>query len=318
MSDYFTKVAMKALNAAPVVRPRLPSWFGSPGAGRGDVVEPDSGIDEQVGIQPRHLDRRAVPADRPADPELTSPLTHVNPSKPVEDAIAYPPVSEPGTQSDGGGILRRARPATAAPALETQTVASVSDRLLPGPHASLESPLAATTSAKPVLPDLNQHVSSLRPVGRQQADVSRRHTALPPSHASPRAEVTHAARRSVARAEPELPRETHWPHSALPAPISTASLNEQAEGITSFAEEPTADRVETVLGLPFRQAWLPVSGIARPAWAETVPPAVHVTIGRIEVRATPAPQPPRSERPKTQSPSRLEQYLKSRAGGARE
>jgi hypothetical protein len=52
----------------------------------------------------------------------------------------------------------------------------------------------------------------------------------------------------------------------------------------------------------------------------TAPPAVHVTIGRIEVRATPA-APPATPRPQAQAPvpapMSLEEHLRQRTGGRR-
>jgi len=46
-------------------------------------------------------------------------------------------------------------------------------------------------------------------------------------------------------------------------------------------------------------------------------PVIHVTIGRIEVRATPAPKAPARERQAARPPVDLEEYLRQRAGGER-
>ena len=46
-------------------------------------------------------------------------------------------------------------------------------------------------------------------------------------------------------------------------------------------------------------------------------PVIHVTIGRIEVRATPAPKAPARERPAARPAVDLEEYLRQRAQGER-
>ncbi|HEV2844921.1 MAG TPA: hypothetical protein VG477_08755, partial [Thermoanaerobaculia bacterium] len=44
-------------------------------------------------------------------------------------------------------------------------------------------------------------------------------------------------------------------------------------------------------------------------------PVIHVTIGRIEVRATPAPKAPARERQAARPPVDLEEYLRQRSKG---
>ncbi|MFL6196542.1 MAG: hypothetical protein ACJ75H_20340 [Thermoanaerobaculia bacterium] len=56
----------------------------------------------------------------------------------------------------------------------------------------------------------------------------------------------------------------------------------------------------------------------RPAFAperEAPEPVIHVTIGRIEVRATAAPKAPARERPAARPAVDLEEYLRQRSKG---
>jgi hypothetical protein len=58
----------------------------------------------------------------------------------------------------------------------------------------------------------------------------------------------------------------------------------------------------------------PFSVRREPPAAETV---IQVTIGRIEVKATPAPKAPARERPASRPAVDLDEYLKQRARGER-
>jgi hypothetical protein len=67
--------------------------------------------------------------------------------------------------------------------------------------------------------------------------------------------------------------------------------------------------------LQFHARQLAPAGMARGITVGTAADTIHVSIGRIEVRATPAAQRPRNERQDRKSPSALEQYLNRRSGG---
>jgi hypothetical protein len=115
---------------------------------------------------------------------------------------------------------------------------------------------------------------------------------------------------------------------ALEPESQPAERTPAATGDTNGIERPRAaaraalpDQRETPT-LPSPTAFTPKVSIrpappeiARPAAAES--PTIHVTIGRVEIRAATAPPVPRRASPRPPAMS-LEQYLKQRRGASRE
>jgi hypothetical protein len=129
-------------------------------------------------------------------------------------------------------------------------------------------------------------------------------------------EETSAMRRELRSIEDE----THSPATRR-SPETPAQLNERA---TTLPIQPTpiadrvvhSDRAPIPIRAPIPPAALPASVSRRQDKGE--PPAIHVTIGRVEVRARFAPPPPVPEKPRTRpSGLTLDEYLRQRSEGRR-
>lgn len=146
------------------------------------------------------------------------------------------------------------------------------------------------------------------------ADVSR-HAATPHIPAEPEPPERNAApsapRKSGSQADSDSPRRTAPSEIAAKAPepehqADRTEASERTIEITPRPQHPTEPAV--IVPLP-PTPWVEISPASKAA-----PPAIHVTIGRLEIRATtPAPGKPQPKRTATESG--LEEYLRRRSGG---
>ncbi|MBI2753368.1 MAG: hypothetical protein HYX46_07620 [Betaproteobacteria bacterium] len=122
---------------------------------------------------------------------------------------------------------------------------------------------------------------------------------------SPQADApaTRAEAAAPARARPETPAEPRVAHKTAP------EAHEEAPrpAPVAWIAKPEVHTARQPAAAPIRQT--------QPAKMPVAPPEVHVTIGRIEIRATPTQTPARTARRSAPKLS-LEDYLRAR-GGAR-
>jgi hypothetical protein len=96
--------------------------------------------------------------------------------------------------------------------------------------------------------------------------------------------------------------------------VEKSPASEAAKGIPSKDRQPSKrDPASTVL----QPKITVVEPEPSPARREAPAPTIQVTIGRIEVRATPAAKAPVRERPAAPSSLSLEEYLRQRSKGGR-
>jgi hypothetical protein len=181
----------------------------------------------------------------------------------------------------------------------------VAERLPAMPALGAPPPISAKTRSapteKPVLEQLPPHSSrepsSVEPHQASEAVVSDR--SLPRMVAVKRTAPLKNPARDVSNDSPPLA-----------APSTFGAARSDVRPIIHVRKTPLPNPVTVPLRLR------PVPTVARPSTA-TSPPPIHVTIGRVEVRAIlPTPQSPRSAPPPAPKLS-LDDYLKQRNGGGR-
>lgn len=162
-----------------------------------------------------------------------------------------------------------------------------------------------------------------RPVHRA---VERPSAAAEPARTSPAREPVVAMRREAGPAsfapaspvEPVRPARSVLPEPPPPRPNreSTAPRAERAE--TAPAAPKIAAEVSRHPATPTRRETRREAYASLRAAAAPEPPAVHVTIGRIEVRAVAPPVPtPARRTPRHPAPLALDEYLEQRRSGRR-
>jgi hypothetical protein len=336
MSDLLTRLAQRALGtAAPAVQPRLPSRFAdTPGDASLLLRE-----EEVEAIAPR-----AAPSPRPApaahpspapNPVLRRELDSVGPRDAVrtrETDAVHPPREDAAPRPVAKPTARpveepAARPVVPAAGIE-QMVERVVDEHHPAPVRSIGSQSAASPAARPVDVDQPRPASAAPPA--QSAEHAREagDGGFHPIHVLVEAEDDELLMpRSTVRARNVTQR---GEDGASPPASPTACPRREAEsGIVEVAE--VAEVAETRAEHRERDAdstgTQPRGSVVRPeavrvaerpaAKAEEQPerPVVRVTIGRIEVRAAPAPaQPQPAARPGWKPPVlSLDDYLEREA-----
>ncbi len=301
MSDYLWNVAARALNQATVVRPRLAPLYGAPDLSPelADIesrrAESPSGERPLVLARPTQTNRPTVVKPQPVEVESIQLKT---PQQKQTESIA--PVgwfeNKTATRRRPDFEIPLMKP---FPGVQEQRVQEQHDQEQRVQEQRVQAPTqqdfaapsmpvpALQKQSSPPLVDSNPQPRSNN--ARTEKDL--RWIATPES-ADPR----------VATPMSEINRDARVPSQLKPSVTST----QQKEPPNPQEARPRAIPVEVTRAL--HQS--PVSKNTTP---EPVP-IIHVTIGRIEVRAIPAAQPMRLAASKSTS-SNLEEYLKRRAQG---
>ncbi len=281
MSDFFARLAARARDPGDVVQPRVPSRFETPELRTPDA--PGTSLDVATEHEPlRPSPSRSARGAR-ADDGIA---THA--SRPAAPPVAAEAPVSPATVD--------AQPAAQAPRELISRVAAV----------PADSPPAVVPAA---VPDLAPAAAALRADRRVEP-----HAEPSPSHV----------------VEPLVRRAPAPPAPVVEDPPRRQVARGRDEGIPERVVLPNTDRgvpdippvAARVLAAPAAPAIVP--RVVRAAPERPAPPSlalatettVHVSIGRIEVRATPQPAEQRRERVPSPVMS-LGDYLNSRAERAR-
>lgn len=317
-----------------LVRPRVLALYEPPGAGRERVEEHDEGLTRApVGPSPAQAPTSDTPARRPDDA----------PRAPTAAPAADAPAPDPAPAGAFGETQPPRRGAPPAGSAETWREAAHRSLSHPAQGTAPEPPARAPGRARepgqravapaddggaPAAVDVRDRP----PVGAAApADDSRAHPLLDADE--PGAEAPAAQPSTAAVAELVVrPLAAGAARSALlvvQAPASTARPFEPSDAArqpasrrplripTSAATTPPARR-PSAAAMPLTPSRPPSVGRpAERALSDDAPAsAVHVTIGRIEVRAAIVPA-PRIARQQTAEPMSLEEHLRERAGARR-
>jgi hypothetical protein len=303
MSDYLQHLVARTLSPEAGVRPQLRSAFEPPPLQGGFTLPADLELDTLV----ESASSASLPLNEP------TPFERV-PSRPLN---AVPVISTMGDEP----------PRQVVPPLESdedKDIVPVQPLQPPDGEPTMLQPLIG---APPDSPENSRAVSTPPSTPRPDpVPVPRRGRAAPTSdtvhpwvavvpHQAVESEearskqIAVVAIRSVAPAATVLsPSPSVAPTSVRPRPAAEATRNEMVE-----SEERRSERSAVAAIRPAGPAAPVFSPGVAPAMASP-PPTIHVTIGRVEVRATP---PPAGSRAKGALPPvmSLEEYLRRRAAG---
>ncbi|MDV7390896.1 hypothetical protein RZS08_06075 [Arthrospira platensis SPKY1] len=324
MSDYLSNLVARTLAAAPVLQPRQPSLFEPVGGGWG-LGNRDWGV--------------AAEAETAVSPLMPSPTPP--PVRPVwpETAVATSPPIQP------------ARPETAAVTPPPAAVAQPQPAPPPAPHAE---PLAASQPERPMAARMEKKTApspppmTIRERIIQQTVVEKKER-LVPAGPPPAAPIHPAKAMAVPVPVAVQPRPLSPPPPPVPETVKTRPQDEPpirsmpavpkrpsaAEPPVRIVERqhptsepsppPKPDKRQVAPPPTIRERILPPTAATSPEReratngryaSEPPPPTIQVHIGRIEVRATPPPQPVAKSRP-TPALTSLDDYLRQRNGGSR-
>ncbi len=255
--------------------------------------EPKPAVTQQAALMPASILSQPNPRTRAVSDE-TAASAGVDKSSAIRDgSVAIEPhalpLAQPFVERTERVIVEReptAREHGAAPVALKPTVSSVPPRSAPLPLMP-----APVIEAQPIA---GQAPAQRAVVERERADRG------------------HADQPSLARS----------PAAALPAPIAA-----DARSVAHPIVTPIIERMERTGEKPdggedarsgLRRASQQLVEAPRPASEPPLlaPPTIHVTIGRIEVRAAPPPAPVKRPAPAASTMS-LEEYLRSHAGNRR-
>ena len=309
MTDFLTNMVAKATDRAPLLRRRRPSLFEPPadtGAGAllrstplpRDTVESDS---QAFKGQPRPKARMTDIGSDMA-PVVSSGKLEPHPRPPVPvhaRETASRSVSEEDVTSPALGRKRQAAPAT-DPRVQTQAVI----------------PAEVNNTPKIQIPRPTRAIAPIQPMQALETIVEKQSLAPAPGLLSLSRPVALNANYPTAESLPSDKRQTKavlgGPQEKSPEIVVSHSAPEKE--VSAIVHAKPARSPERPLFIPSSRRAKQIAALQSPA-TRTEPPTINVTIGRIEVRATPAPSTPvRTMRRDPEKPS-LEDYLRSRNRG---
>ncbi len=280
MTDFLSNLAARAINAAPVIQPRPLTVF-EPWPTDGALGArrlPDIMPDDASTVETALDGTRPTREAAPAEP---NPATPIMAARTMEETSR---AASPSTRSDFAARAAAPRDQAALPA-----IAPIAERVT--------SPTVAAPQLTP--PIINHPDEPRRP-----------------------AEPTSPAERLIVERE-RIDREPEKPPVPVLTPQTILIERPAAPATSPSIVQPVVERVidrREKIAPPDRSR--DVRSASAPTTAnETLPeppapPVIHVTIGRVEVRATPTPAAPRRAAHSTPTLS-LEDYLRSRNGGRR-
>lgn len=352
MSDYLSNLAARSLEAVPTIRPRLASFYEAPQRGFALPPEPaaETGevTDDVVAMpaEPRE-DRATPPSKRPvitADAPDAADTGDIDPSRSASipavivndetSAIPTPAPPPPRRTADRVAEPTPVTSPTAAPIANTGVSETPLEqrgrRKVPATLAEPDRAVErASDSTRAEMAQVDRIVVRVAPPEEHDEAEARQAETEPPAVIARHRQPSHAQPKS-----PPLslrPQEEAAPSFDDPEPVNIASPRERIgppRERMANPEPPTPERLSSPIPAMNRitpsrivaesQSALRVQPVARsPRIHHQSPsaPDVHITIGRIEVRAVPTAEPP--PRGRSVAPTgvmNLDDYLRRRDG----
>lgn len=310
MTDFLHNLATRNLDPTAAIQPRLPSRFEPTDVASAQVFSQQINSDRpDLGAASHHIEFGALTPAHPPTPARESPATAV--WRPLAKMPQQPP-ADLTTSGPYRGRLLGQRPESAKPVIIQQT------RVVSEPPPMRPAPDSTSPASHPTLvPVLGAEVAGPSVKSEPKQPKPERPT-------SPLATARHEADATSSR------RAVVGERRLTPGPvlertvIERVALRDEGQPTTSHPEpvlirETSPSRQASVVARPQVTPYIePATPVLAGPTAKSDPtPAIQVTIGRIEVRATPPPAPAtRKERPKPPVMS-LDEYLRQRAGGDR-
>lgn len=326
MSDYLANLVARSIDPTPAVRPRLATRFEPASPGTAQPWSPPAGesglAEETVAVRPPQAAGRArarPPVDEaeagvphPVGSAAPPPQRRARREQDAEDASPRPLVAtvEVSLATDrsavavapGRGERRPQTPATVAPRHSEE--AAEESGLTDHPAAA-----AAPNRGEP-RPQVPANAASRHSGEPMPAEDGSRRGRARRVPALDRAEPQSSTRAALSTSLPRPERPDLPPASAHARPPAAAVV--PSVRALSTERRPADDRAPAV---PPRQRLTVEENM--PVWVRPAAPAaepvIQVTIGRIEVRATPAAAPAPRPRPAASPAMSLEEYLRRRS-----
>ncbi len=307
MSDYLSGLAARSLLSTDVVLPRRASRF-EPAPG--EALFPHAPSSQIDGLA-RGLEDFAELAAETAPPASRRRMA----SQPAERALPSLDVATP----------RQPSSETGADALNAhrRSDTQVATLVLPAPQARSRLSPARQPGEPAAQPGL---VASIQPAPHAAAPVSRQGV----STGLAKPQVGESVRRPDRPLERgEVPGLDQRIRSSVGAALALELAQNAGQDRPTPPQVVASDVQPAAPARVIAQPQVAVAAAARPAALDAAagklnaqqepPPAptIHVTIGRIEVRATPAPSSALPSRPKPAPTMSLDDYLRQRNGGSR-
>lgn len=305
MTGYLATIVGRLGHGAPAVRPRLPARFEAPGSSPAFSV---SDVMADPGEPPgsHEPDAPARPSAGPSAGNERSAPGALRESRPPPPPRAPPPRG-PSSEPPSLGRIHPREADTVPEAGALEAIAPVARPTGPSARWDAQETARPTPSVREGAPPAPSPRSPPQPAVQPPALEGVR----PPAAARPVAPAVPGRRARTAPSAPEAPDES----STDAASFDLASVSfRRVLGVRATTEREPARPPAEHPGPsgPGRRSAEP------PTVASAAAPTIEVTIGRIEVRAAPAPAPARAGpavAPATPVMT-LEQYLQRRAGGA--
>jgi hypothetical protein len=329
MSDFLARLVDRSLAAKPAVRPKLISLF-EPHSAEGDAISP----------QDNRSQPPAVEKLSEAISDRISPLESLWRSSPEQTFAAGTVRPVPVLPVDTSRhALREVQTSMLRSSDEVDMIGVRAERSSDDAQAApAHDAVAAASSEKPTAPvacapDKDRAAESIATTKKETTTPDRRERPAPRKiFAAPELAVVAFAHESEANPSRDAPRAERQPTSAA---ASIALIGHQpekertGEAVVEIEPEITkppgrhrrappkifpAQEIQLVQPKPASIRRIPSP---QPPDLPAPERSIHVTIGRVEVRAT-LPTPVRSQPPRASAPiMSLDEYLRERAGGSR-
>jgi len=282
MSDYLGNLAAKSLAPAPVLQPRLASRF-----------EPLAPAAPELRESPAFLEETVTEiAPPPPAPILTKFESH-SPSPPGRGGQGVRPRRAGRSEEQHAHAAAVEKVSEESP--QPVTKPEPARRRLPAPVEAEPERVQSAVAERSVQPF---EASPPDPLSRGERGNLAAAAAARPVLLQPLT-VVQIPPRQDAPIMPLLPRERR-PGGESPRELRTEKPQPQ---------EAPVPRLQPRVTFAERQPFAPLREAPAPE------PVIHVTIGRIEVRATAAPKAPARERPAARPAVDLDEYLRQRSKG---
>jgi hypothetical protein len=348
MSDYLGNLAAKSLEAVATIRPRLSSFYEAPQRGFALPAEPAEIVEERSdapAISAQTREKRVVATAKPAAVIANAPntggLANVVADFVVDEIQPRTATIAPAIVSNENSMAAAAPPTprvaadrVAGPAFTSSSSPVANDAVSESPreperrHAS--PAIMAAERAVERAPDSATDVEFREPP-RIEARIATRITEQS-AHPQPHAANEPPVLGRGPLVAPELPSPSRRSHEEITRNVSNDFVppRESPRRENRGAETPelpspsavaTPHRITPSRIVAEARPSLRVQPMPRSIRPDRQPPAapdVHVTIGRVEVRAVPAAEPP--SRARSAAPSalmNLDDYLRRRDGRGR-
>ncbi len=306
MSDYLGNLITRTLSHEAFVRPRLPSLFEA------------SPVDHLAGLE---LENEVFPKAAPA--YFPAPTSHSADSDLEKEILPGPTAATPRLD-----ITEQIQPAISVP------TESVLDQAAPAPIVQRSEGLASNSTSKLAMPaprllepemvEPRESIADGTPHASKDREPSSEEIVQRPTDRTVRSKSvqirTEAKTEAIAAQSRKYSSPAEQVESDAPDRRANADTISIAPRPTENSQPDFSSRLKPALSTEKAGTVKAIVPAIRnvphvPSTPAQAAPAISVTIGRVEIRATTTPPPPQRAQPKSSKILSLESYLQQRAKG---